>query len=306
MTCFHPLKAWWGEVDGKRRPVFSPKFAYVDLPPHERMLKLPCNQCIGCRLERSRQWAMRCVFEASLYAENSFVTLTYDDDHLPKDLSLDRSAWPEFMKRLRYYLDKEGKSVRYFHAGEYGETLGRPHYHGLLFGYDFPDKYLWTIRNGNRLFRSPFLEKVWPFGFSSVGSATFESAAYVARYCLKKITGDVAEDYYTFVDLNTGEVFTREPEYATMSRRPGIAKEWYEQYKSDVYPFDRVVIRGDLFLKPPRYFDHLYQLEFPYEFSKIKSKRSSFAKENSRTSFELANLEYIQMRKLGKLPRVLL
>ena len=110
--------------------------------------------------------------------------------------------------RVFGYVPTQG--VRFFHCGEYGELLYRPHYHACLFGFDFSDKVLWSTRGGVRLYRSKILEKLWTFGFSTIGDVTFESAAYVARYCTKKITGDKADEHYN----------GRSPEYVTMSRPP--------------------------------------------------------------------------------------
>lgn len=218
-------------------------------------LSLPCGRCKGCRLERSRQWAVRCMHEASLFDQNSFVTLTYSDEYLPVGMSLDRRAFPLFMKRLRKEL--RGEKVRYYHCGEYGDRFKRPHYHAVLFGCDFrSDRVVGRLSHGSTLWRSRTLEKLWPFGESWIGEVTFESAAYVARYVMKKITGDVASDHYLSVDEETGEVFRREPEYATMSRNPGIASAWLARFSTDVYGSGRrgVVVRGK-FAKPPRYYD---------------------------------------------------
>lgn len=218
---------------------------------------MPCGRCVGCDLERSRQWAVRCMHEAAMHQDNCFVTLTYDGDHLPPGGSLDKDAFPLFMKRLR---KRFPQTIRYFHAGEYGDRNGRPHYHACLFGVDFPDKYHWTTRKEFPVWRSPTLESLWPLGQSEIGTVTFESAAYVARYIMKKLRGRSVEDleaqaaHYASVDTETGEVFYRVPEYATMSRRPGIGKKWLEKYMSDVYPFDEVIMRGEK-MRPPRYYD---------------------------------------------------
>lgn len=219
---------------------------------------MPCGRCVGCDLERSRQWAVRCVHEAQMHEDNCFVTLTYDSLNLPPGGSLDRSAFPLFMKRLRKHVAPQ--KVRYFHAGEYGDHTGRPHYHACLFGVDFSDKYHWTTRGEFPVWRSETLERLWPLGQSEIGSVTFESAAYVARYILKKIRGrsdaDLAayEAAYASVDPDTGELFYKEPEYATMSRRPGIGKRWLESFLDDVYTHDSLVVRGEE-MRPPRYYD---------------------------------------------------
>ena len=139
-----------------------------------------------------------------MHEENCFLTLTYDEAHLPVGGSLDRRAFPLFMKRLRKRL--KGERVRYFHAGEYGADLGRPHYHSCLFGFDFSDKVYWTSRGGFPVWRSSTLEALWPFGFSEIGSVTFESAAYVARYITKKMLGAGAEGAYKVLDPETGEL----------------------------------------------------------------------------------------------------
>lgn len=244
MPCFRPLKGYRAKSrneNGKRPVVFSWREGFYDTP-----IDIPCGQCIGCRLERSRQWAVRCVHEASLYADNCFITLTFNDANIPEDGSLDVRHFQLFMKRLR---KKYGENIRFFHCGEYGAHKGRPHYHACLFNFDFPDKVLWSIRDGVRLYRSDSLQSLWPFGFSTIGEVTFESAAYVARYIMKKVTGDAADSHYD----------GRKPEYTTMSRRPGIGSGWFEKYSSDVYPSDFVVINNKK-VKPPRYYNGLYEL----------------------------------------------
>jgi len=266
MPCYHPLLGYRSRSltdKGKRAVVFNPRDGYVDQP-----VVLPCGQCVGCRLERSRQWALRCMHEASMYDANCFITLTYCDECLPANGSLDKSHFQKFMKRLRKAL---GSPVRYYHCGEYGDLLSRPHYHACLFGWSPSDKSLWSIRSNVRLYRSSFLEKIWPFGFVSVGDVTFESAAYVARYILKKINGDIAQDYY-------GDKL---PPYTTMSRRPGIGGRWIERFSSDVYPDDFVVVRGGIKCRPPRYYDSIYDVLAPQDFEKIKIKRLRSGLEHS-------------------------
>ncbi len=267
MACYGPLDGWRSRTvneSGLRSVVFELKEGYHDLP-----VSLPCGQCVGCRLEKSRQWAMRCMHEASLNDENCFITLTHDDDHLPKWGSLDKSAFPKFMKRLRKRHD--GQSIRYYHAGEYGDRFGRPHYHSCLFGFDFRDKVPWTSRGDFPVWRSPELEELWPYGQSELGSVTFESAAYVARYITKKVTGARAEDYYS-VTLETGEVVHVQPEYATMSRKPGIGKEWFDKFGCEVYAADSVIVRGKE-MKPPRFYDGQHELVDPDGMARIKRSR---------------------------------
>lgn len=261
MPCYFPLNAYKAKSTNaeKMAITFSRPSSWKGEP-----LNLPCGQCVGCRLERSRQWAVRCMHEASLYEENSFITLTYDDKHLPEKSSLNISHFQNFMKRLRKSIYP--KKVRYYHCGEYGDLNARPHYHSLLFNHGFEDRKLFSKRDDIRLYTSDILSGLWPFGFSTVGEVTFESAAYVARYIMKKVTGDRAKDHYQ----------GRTHEYSTMSRRPGIGKGWYEKFKADVYPSDRVVVRG-VFTRPPRFYDSLLGREdrSTIEFLKIKRQNDA-------------------------------
>jgi len=223
---------------------------------------LPCGQCIGCRLEYARGWAVRIMLEASLHERNSFVTLTYDDEHLPKDGSLSKRAFPEFMARLRRA--RPGRTLRYFHCGEYGEKRRRPHYHAVLFGEDFSDCRAPFVRRGSKFpeWIAPDLMELWPMGQSLIGSVSFESASYVARYVCAKKTGRLAKEAYESFDPKTGEILQLVPEFATMSRRPGIGHGWAEKYGFEVYPSDELVVSG-VRMAPPRYFDKLLEREYP-------------------------------------------
>lgn len=214
-----------------------------------RSLTLPCGQCFGCRLERSRQWAMRCMHEAAMHKDNAFVTLTYAPEYYKP--SLDYRDFQLFMKRARQELG----SFRFYMCGEYGERTFRPHFHALLFGLSFADSYQWRVSSsGFPLFRSPILERLWPQGSSEIGEVTFESAAYVARYVMKKRTGPRSEDYYRRVDSSTGEIVEVVPEFTRMSLKPGIGRSWIEKFHRDVYPHDKVVVNG-MQVKPPIYYD---------------------------------------------------
>ena len=209
-----------------------------------------------------------------MHEHNCFITLTFSPEELAKrnnPQSLDVSEFQRFMKRLR---KKYGK-VRFFHCGEYGEQNKRPHYHALLFGVDFSDRQLFSQRNGVRLYVSDNLSKLWPYGFSTIGDVTFESAAYCARYVMKKVRGEGSQDHYMWTDMETGEVNPVKPEYATMSRKPGIGKTWFDKYKSDVFPNDYCVIRGHE-VRPPRYYETLLSEE---ELKAVKEKRKKDAPE---------------------------
>lgn len=235
MPCFYPLEGWKARGGGWTA---NRRDAFIDLP-----MNVACGRCIGCKLERSRQWAVRCLHEAQLHEENCFLTLTLRDEG---DGSVHVEDFQAFMKRLRKRIKRR---VSYLHCGEYGENLGRPHYHAALFGYNFPDRRRWK----GDLMVSEMLDEIWGLGYCTIGELTFESAAYIARYCTKKITGPKAAHHYTRV-LETGEIVSIVPEYITMSRRPGIGKRWLERYHTDVYPSDEVIVRGKQ-ARPPRYYD---------------------------------------------------
>lgn len=266
MPCYRPLSAFMGydPVKGKRSVCFSGRSLVVET---RKGVDLPCGQCIGCRLERSRRWAVRLMHEKQLHEKACFLTLTYSDDHLPCDGSLDVETFQKFMKRLR-----RGSSgpLRFFHCGEYGERTARPHYHCCLFGEDFSsDRELYRVtERGDRLYNSDRLSEVWGLGHAVIGDLTFESAAYVARYVLKKITGEKAEAHYQ----------GRKPEYVTMSRRPGIGAGWFEKFSSDAYPSDFVVMRGKEMMPPP-YYDKLLEKADPSLFKSIKKARERAAAE---------------------------
>lgn len=302
MACYHPIKGYKSKhlsANGKRTIVFNVNDAYRDLP-----ITIQCGQCIGCRLEKSRQWAIRCSHEASLYKNNSFITLTYNDNNLPHNGSLDITHFQKFMKRLRFKY--QPKTIRFYHCGEYGEKHRRPHYHACLFNHDFEDKRLFQETKNGKLYTSAILTEIWGMGHASIGAVTFRSAAYVARYIMKKINGEPAEKYYEWTDQVTGEVHKLAPEYTTMSRRPGIGSKWLRQYSADVYPDDFVIIDGKK-MRPPRAYDAQYEMESPEQFKRIRQERLKGLrkyKENN-TPERLRVREQVQNAKLKQLPRKL-
>jgi len=176
------------------------------------------------------------------------------------------------MKRLRKKFT--GQTIRFYHCGEYGEKNNRPHYHACIFGMDFPDKVLHTTtKNGDKLYRSKLLTQIWGKGEQNyIGELNFKTAAYTARYIMKKINGDKADEHYRFTDEKTGEQHQIIPEYTTMSRRPGIAANWYKNFKTDVYPSDEVIIKG-IPMQPPKYYDSILEKENPFLYDDIKHDR---------------------------------
>jgi hypothetical protein len=268
MPCYHPLKAdyrYGNSAAGIKRSV-----VVLKSDAKRWALTLPCGKCHGCRLEKSRQWAIRCMHEASLYVDNCFITLTYDDANLPSDGSLHYSHFQRFMKYLR--AEYPFQRIRFYMAGEYGSQTGRPHYHAILFNFTFNDLVFHSLSpTGNPLCRSATLERLWPHGFSSVGAATYESAAYVARYIMKKLDGPQLRSYVG-VNTETGEVCERYPEFNRMSLKPGIGAEWFRKFFSDVFPHDRVITNGTP-SKVPRYYDKLLEASDSELLALIKDKR---------------------------------
>lgn len=219
------------------------------------------------------------MHEAQMHQKNCFITLTYNDDALPANMSLDVEEWKKFAKRLR----RAKGAFRFLHCGEYGEFL-RPHYHACLFGLDFvEDRVFWKETNGKRLFISKELEEIWGNGFCTIGNVEYSSAAYVASYVVKKITGEAAEAAYERVSEETGEVWSVKPEYATMSRgskkgeNGGLGATWFAKYHADVYPDDFVVTDAGDKMRPPKYYDKMLEKMDKRMFEEMKQKRFRFA-----------------------------
>lgn len=225
MPCLYPV-----EVKVPDAGVYLTGFRYAEVP---------CGRCADCRIVISRSWAMRLMHEGQMHEYSSFVTLTFDNDSCPRSLSVRDVQL--FHKRLRKLVPR----YRHFTCGEYGGGYGRPHYHAILFGLRFPDRFLWKLSKRNQpLYRSPTLEKAWTFGFSSIGDVTPAAAQYVAQYTTKKLGGDRRAEYEG-----------RKPEFAVSSRRPyGIGGSWIDQFASSVFPRDFVVVAGGKRAKVPRYY----------------------------------------------------
>lgn len=247
------------------------------------------------------------MHEAQLHELNSYITLTYRDASVSSP-SLQHGDFQKFMKRLRQFFRRKKKiqNIRFYMGGEYGELNRRPHFHALIFGADFLDKYPWRKNaNGDQLYRSPELETLWTLGDSTLGAVTFESAAYVARYVMKKITGDLAEPHYTHIDEN-GEIHHLKPEYNTMSRRPAIGKNWLNKYFNDVYPQDHVISNGHP-SKPPRYYDKELKRQDDKLFESIKTARTTTYRATAadNTPRRLAAKEKVAAARLAKLKKTL-
>lgn len=277
MPCYSPMQVYRSRSlneNGKRPISFSPNGCYSDM-----RVTIPCGKCIGCRLEKSRQWAIRCMHELGECDYSEFLTLTYDDENIPEDGQLRPSDMTNFIKRLRNFADP--LKIRYIQCGEYGEETLRPHHHMIMFGYEFPDKELLKKNDGNDLFTSVIANGLWNKGYVVLGRVTFESCAYVARYVVKKQMG-----------LNVEE--NKIQPYITMSRRPGIGMKYFKKYHEDIYNTDSVIIRGKEML-PPKAYDDKYAEINPKKMRKVKAERM---KKNEQESYDrLSDIALCKIKK---------
>ena len=287
MTCFRPLHAYRTPGGGV---TLRKSEGYIDRPA-----LLPCGYCLGCRERHAQDWSVRCVHEAQMHERNSFVTLTYDQEHLPEDLSVDVRHWQLFAKRLRLKIGP----FRFFHCGEYGEKTLRPHYHALIFGEDFSfDRFSIGGRGKHDYFSSPTLSEVWGKGFCVIGNLSVESARYVARYALKKEVANAPR--YERVD-KYGELSFVRREYVTMSRRPGLGSSWFDRFGGEVFPADEVVHEGRTY-RPARFYDERLGSE---ELESVKRKRrlAADAHADDLTVERLADRESVAKSRLALLSR---
>lgn len=271
MTCFSPITAYRSKK-GNGEIVFSTKDGFYD-----SQFPIACGQCIGCRLEKSRVWAARCMHEAELHIHNHFITLTYDEENIPDNNSLCLRDLQLFWKRLRRHYGK----LQYYACGEYGTKFSRPHYHAIIYGIDISDKSPHSINNGNRIYTSEKIKRLWRKGMVFIGDVTFESCAYVARYILKKQLGRHNEKEYDLINEETGEVFRRKKEFTVMSRNPAIGKGYFQKYKTDFYQEGtdgKIIIRKGVVCNTPRIYDEWLKKESEKNeeiIKQIKEKRKN-------------------------------
>lgn len=276
MTCYHPLKAFaTGErtkngkisyivtgydakaiiIDGKgHRTVVDRDPGFTGDKILRNPIEIPCGKCFGCRLKRARDWSVRMMLESEYHEENWFVTLTYNNDHLPMNEYVDDDGVIQlkstlckrdlqlFWKRLRKKQD-----IRYYACGEYGTRTARPHYHAVIFGLHLdPDRLVEYRSQPFQLWTCPELEEIWKCGYVVVGKVTQESCEYTARYCMKKLNGSAAEIYDQFNFI---------PEFSSMSLKPAIGRQWFDDHAFDIYPKDEIQLPKGRLVTPPRYFD---------------------------------------------------
>lgn len=295
MACFKPLEAiiWKGGGE-TRRPVFIRKGEEPNLAPGWERSRLPCSGCIGCRIDRQKSWAIRIIHEMKMHESACFVTLTYDEEHLPHDYGLNKTHLQKCIRALR----DRGHQLRYYACGEYGDKFSRPHYHAALFGVDFRAGGKLISHGKNALYENAALEKAWGRGFVSVGELDYESAMYVARYVLKKMTGPPAEEHYTRDNPITGNVYTVQPEFSLFSI--GLGKEWWAAFGcSDVIPHDNVIFKGRE-ARVPKYYDHLLGKTNPDQLEQTKANRATAlaALAQDYTHDRLAAREKVQLARV--------
>lgn len=231
---------------------------------------------------------------------NCFLTLTYDDKHLPADYSVHVPVHQKFIRALR---DSVAQKIRFFACGEYGDQDLRPHYHYLIFGYRPSDLKLHSRKNGIPLYTSTKIQNLWKNGFSTVGELNYQSAAYCARYTVKKIGGDKAAEHYSRVHPLTGQQVQVEPEFAKQSNRPGIGDAWYETFKNDIYPSDFCVVNEQLHPVPKFYLKK--HAEEERRQIKIKRKLRANKKRADNTPARLRVRETVQLAQAAQLKRSL-
>jgi len=296
VSCHHPIKAF-RTPDG---------VVFNELRRHGNILgdiELPCGQCIGCRMRRASDWALRVMHEASSHPANCFITLTYRPGALPANASLEHGDFQAFMKRLRK--SREPGRVRFYMCGEYGPENGRPHYHACLFNVDFADRVpAGKSKSGEQFFDSPELDSLWGHGKVSVQDLTRETASYCARYIMKKILGQAAKNHYETTDPETGEIQSRRPEYAAMSLKPGIGAAWYSKYGRDIYPHD-FAIQGGQKHAPPKYYDKLLKRQNPDLRERIALQREAkgILSKPEQTPERREAREKVQLAKVSTLKR---
>ena len=211
------------------------------------------------------------------------------------------------MRRLR---NSQGPNIRFFGCGEYGDDFGRPHYHAILFNYKPTDLRQWKKNNEDQwVYTSRQLDKIWGLGYTYIGEATFKSAAYTARYILKKINGMQTESHYKTIDPDTGEITQKLQEFTRQSlgdkETGGIGKTWYDKYgDSDAHNHDQIILAGRKY-PVPRYYDKILEERDPARYDRIRRERLRNARQHAdnNTPARLKVRARIQEKKTQRLLR---
>lgn len=273
MPCYHPRQAFLAPelgLNGKQKVSFKYRDGWAEMA-------LPCGQCMGCRIDRTSQWALRIKHETYEHKHSIFVTLTLDDDNLlEQEYSVHIRTAQAFVKGLRQYLSRlpDPVTIRFYLCAEYGEKSGRAHYHIIIFGWWPSDAKV--FREGRYpLWRSEILEHLWGRGHVSFAPVTDANASYVAQYCQKKWTGKGAKKHYQFIDKD-GVYYELTPEFALMSRRPGIGRAYVEKYASEILSSDSIV-RAGREVSVPKYYYKVLAESHPAEMATVRAKRKETA-----------------------------
>ncbi len=292
MSCHRPLTGWYSkeinEKTGLRSLVFEHTYAFEkDMP-----LEVACKQCNGCLMDRSDDWKVRLYGESLKSNDNFFITYTFSDEELHKrknPLSVDKRDMQLFNMRLRKKIRSENPhkkseepeefkkwndemKLKFYQVWEYGHLEGRPHYHSIHFNVPyFDDLVLYSEgKQGDKLYTSKKLDELWGFGLAVIGEVNMKTISYTTNYLTGSKYGDKADEYYSRTDLETGEVYQVEKEGSSMSQ--GLGADFYQDYRSDMYPKDFLTIDGRK-MKLPGYFDRLEAIEDDIRFDDIKEKR---------------------------------
>lgn len=271
-------------------------------------LEIPCGNCVGCRLDNARSWASRLMHERQYHDLAIFLTLTYNVQSLPQPPCLDKRHFQLFMKRLRKYhhtQNPDAPKIKYYMCGEYGGNTFRPHYHAIVFGLDFADKRPHKKgKRGDQIFTSAKLNELWGLGYCWIGSVSYQSAGYVARYCLKKVNGEVADEHYLRADPNTGECYTLPKEYMAASQGLGLA--YFQDYHKELYVRDFVTVSGKQ-APIPRYYDRKLGELNPQLLEEVKERRKQKAllRKEDNTPERLAVRKEVKLAQVNLLKREL-
>ncbi len=322
MSCYHPLLGVPDYNPITNRPYLTKnkkiKYRIIKTEDYNKdtllkrddVILIPCGKCIGCRLDYSREWANRLMLELQYHDSAYFVTLTYNPEHVPKSyypdpetgeahesLTLCKRDVQLFMKRLRKAFPDD--KIRFYLCGEYGSQTFRPHYHAIIFGLHLTDGYIWRYNReeGKNFvyYRSPALERCWsvkdddgvfrPIGNVEYADVCWDTCAYTARYVTKKLNGEAGEFY---------EEFRLVPPFSLMSRKPGIGRDYYNDHP-ELFEYEFLNVsteKGGLKFKPPKYYEHLYELDFPDEAEQRKETRKAMAKSAIALKLEQSTKSY--------------
>lgn len=310
MACYHPLKGYdigiTKNLKTNYRITSYDTVMYDEKGNPRDFVEIPCGKCVGCRLTYSRMWADRCVAEATLHDSSFFVTFTYNNENLPQVIDKETGEIKSYgtlvkrdcqlmMKRLRKNYPYDNK-IRFYLAGEYGDQTARPHYHAILFGLKLDDLILYKKTPlGFNLYTSQFMEEVWQHqGHVIIADVTWETCAYTARYIMKKQTGP-ASDIYDELGI--------QQEFTLMSRKPGIAKEFFEMNKLDYLKYHEINVatpKGGRKISSIKYFDKFLDMEYPIEREEYKGKNKIHMEVIRNKKLQNTSLSYLEMLEVNE------